>query len=260
MHGAAIITGAANRIGKALTLSLARAGFDVIIHYNTSELEAKAVAEKAKEFGVEAHILRANLLNDREVKNVIANANKILGKPLTILINNASIFEYDTLFSATLESWDRHLASNLKAPLFLMQHFAKQVPCAVEDNRGEALALANIINIVDQRVLKKTPEFLTYSLAKMALWSLTQTSAQALAPNIRVNAIGPGPTLKGHRQSEEHFAAQRRNTILERGASPDEIAKALHFILNSCSLTGQLICIDGGQHLAWKTPDILGIE
>ena len=216
MHGAAIITGGANRIGKALALSLARMGLDVIIHYNTSELEAKKVAEQARKFGVEAHILKANLLDDSEVKDVISNASKILEKPLTILINNASIFEYDTLLSATLESWDRHLASNLKAPLFLMQHFARQVPSAIKDSSDETLAQANIINIVDQRVLKKTPEFLTYSLAKMALWSLTQTAAQALAPNIRVNAIGPGPTLKGHRQSEEHFAAQRKSTILER--------------------------------------------
>ena len=260
MHSAAIITGGANRIGKALTLSLAQAGFDVIIHYHTSEYQAEEVATEARKFGVRAYILRANLLDDSEVRDIVSKANKKLGKPLTILINNASIFEYDNLVSATLESWDRHLASNLKAPFFLMQQFAKQVPGAIKDNRKESLALANIINIVDQRVLKKTPEFMTYSLAKMALWSLTQTAAQALAPNIRVNAIGPGPTLKGHRQSEEHFITQRKSTILERGASPDEIAKALHFILNSSSLTGQLICIDGGQHLAWKTADILGIE
>ena len=150
--------------------------------------------------------------------------------------------------------------SNLKAPLFLMKEFSKQVSSEQKDDRNENIPQGNIINLVDQRVLKKTPEFFTYSLAKMGLWALTQIGAQALAPKIRVNAIGPGPTLKGHRQTEDHFIKQRKNTILERGVEPSEIVEALKFILKTPSITGQLICVDGGQHLAWKTPDILGLE
>jgi NAD(P)-dependent dehydrogenase (short-subunit alcohol dehydrogenase family) len=183
-----------------------------------------------------------------------------LGRPLTILVNNASIFEHDTLETATEESWDRHIGSNLRAPFQLTQAFARQAPRAVEDASGEPQARANVINIIDQRVLKPTPEFMTYTIAKMGLWAFTRTAAQALAPHVRVNGIGPGPTLKGTRQSEDHFAAQRAATVLGRGSSPAEICAAMRFILDAPGLTGQLLCIDGGQHLAWKTPDVLGVE
>ena len=237
MNGSALITGAATRIGREMALGLA-----------------------AKTYGVKAASLKANLLNDCEVKGLITRATLLIEEPLNILVNNASIFEYDNMESASIESWDRHIGSNLKAPLFLIQEFAKLVPAGTIDINGENLPQGNIVNIVDQRVLKKTPEFLTYSLAKMGLWSLTQTAAQALAPRIRVNAIGPGPTLKGHRQKEDHFRKQRKNTILQRGSTAHEISDALIFILKSSSMTGQLICIDGGQHLAWKTVDILGLE
>jgi NAD(P)-dependent dehydrogenase (short-subunit alcohol dehydrogenase family) len=183
-----------------------------------------------------------------------------LGGPLTVLINNASIFEHDTIKSATRSSWDRHIGSNLRAPFLLTQAFAAQALPATIDENGEAQAASLIINMVDQRVRKLTPEFMTYSLAKLALWSLTQTTAQALAPTIRVNAIGPGPTMKGARQSLQHFADQRANTILQRGANPTDITATLGYFLDAPAVTGQLLCVDGGQHLGWRTPDILGVE
>jgi NAD(P)-dependent dehydrogenase (short-subunit alcohol dehydrogenase family) len=181
-----------------------------------------------------------------------------LGGPLTVLINNASIFDYDTVKSATRKSWDRHMESNLRAPFVLTQGFAAQALPAARDDNGEALAPSLIVNMVDQRVRKLTPEFMTYTLAKMGLWALTQTAAQALAPAIRVNAIGPGPTMIGARQSPQHFAKQRANTILERGANPSDVTAALGYFLDAPSVTGQLLCTDGGQHLGWKTPDIIG--
>jgi NAD(P)-dependent dehydrogenase (short-subunit alcohol dehydrogenase family) len=177
---------------------------------------------------------------------------------LDVLINNASIFEYDNLQTATPSGWDRHMSSNLEAPFILTQAFAAQAPDTASD--GETLAQAAIVNMVDQRVRKFTPEFMTYSLAKNALWTLTQTSAQALAPKIRVNAIGPGPTLQGARQSLEHFQGQRGATILKRGANIDDILGAMRYFLDASAVTGQLICVDGGQHLGWKTPDVRGIE
>ena len=260
MNRSALVTGAATRIGKEMALGLASQGIDIVVHYKNSKKEAEKVVHEANLFGVRAKCIRANLLDDCEVKELIPRASSLIGNPLNILVNNASIFEYDNIKTASIESWNRHIGSNLKAPLFLIQEFSKQVFKEEKDLNGENVPQGNIVNIVDQRVLKKTPEFFTYSLAKMALWSLTQTAAQALAPNIRVNAIGPGPTLKGHRQDNDHFKTQRKNTILKRGSAPSEILEALTFILNTPSITGQLICIDGGQHLAWKTADILGLE
>jgi NAD(P)-dependent dehydrogenase (short-subunit alcohol dehydrogenase family) len=175
-------------------------------------------------------------------------------------VNNASIFEYDRLGSATLDSWERHLNSNLRAPFFLSQAFARQAPKARTDADGEPVAQAMILNLIDQRVRKLTPEFASYTLAKLGLWGLTQTAAQALAPDIRVNAIGPGPTMQGARQSAEHFARQRAATVLQRGADPMAIVAAMRYFLQAESVTGQLICVDGGQHLAWQTPDVLGVE
>ncbi len=260
MNGSALITGAATRIGKELALGLASQGINVVVHYMSSQKEAELVVNEARSFGVRAEGLKANLLNDLEVEGLISRASTLIGEPLDILVNNASIFEYDNMETVSLKSWDRHIGSNLKAPLFLMQEFFKQISEGSEDMKGENIPQGNVINIADQRVLKKTPEFFTYSLAKMGLWSLTQIAAQALAPRVRVNAIGPGPTLKGHRQTVDHFERQRKNTVLGRGSTPGEILGALNFILNTPSVTGQLICIDGGQHLAWKTVDILGLE
>ena len=202
----------------------------------------------------------ADLLDEAQVQTLIARAVSALGGPLTVLVNNASIFEYDTLASATRRSWDRHIESNLRAPFVLTQGFAAQVPEPGVDSAGEPIARGLVVNMIDQRVYKLTPEFMSYTLAKMGLWALTQTAAQALAPQIRVNAIGPGPTLQGARQSDSHFARQRAATVLKRGANPADITAALGFFMDSPGVTGQLICVDGGQHLGWKTPDILGVE
>ncbi|MHA3913253.1 SDR family oxidoreductase [Halovulum sp. GXIMD14793] len=260
MTGAALITGGAKRLGRAMAVEAARLGFDIAIHYYGSAAEADATVAELQAMGVCAVALSADLLDDSATLALVGQAAEALGRPLTLLVNNASIFEYDTLQSATLESWDRHIGSNLKAPFLLSQAFARQVPDATQGIAGDVTANANIINMIDQRVRKLTPEFMTYTLAKSALWTLTRTSAQALAPSIRVNATGPGPTLQGARQSEAHFQTQRAATILQRGADSEDIARTLRFIVESPALTGQLLCIDGGQHLGWRTPDILGVE
>lgn len=252
------MTGAAARLGAAIACELARLGYDVALHYATSDQGARAVAAKIEGMGRKAVCLQADLLDLEACDGLVAHAASELGGPLTVLVNNASIFEHDTIRTATHESWDRHIGSNLRAPLILTQAFAAQAPEVVSD--GLPLSSGCIINMIDQRVRKLTPEFMTYTLAKAGLWTLTQTTAQALAPAIRVNAIGPGPTLQGGRQSEAHFDAQRAATLLERGSAPEDIVTALRFILQSPALTGQLLCIDGGQHLAWQTPDVIGLE
>ena len=257
---AALVTGGAQRLGAAMVRRLAERGAAVAIHYHGSDDEAEALARDLRAAGAVAVTLAADLLDRDQTAALVPHAAAALGKPLTVLVNNASIFEHDTIATATWESWDRHLGSNLRAPFELIQAFAAQVPTGAHDSAGEPVAQSVIINMVDQRVLKLTPEFSTYTIAKMGLWALTQTAARGLAPDIRVNAIGPGPTLRGARQSESHFAAQRAATVLERGASPAEICRALDFILDSPGFTGQLMCIDGGQHLAWRTPDVLGVE
>ena len=259
MAKAALVTGAAKRIGRALALCLAGRGYDVAVHFAGSREEAEGLVREIGSLGQQGVALAANLLDDKETEELVPRATRALG-PLAVLVNNASIFEHDTLSSATHESWARHMGSNLKAPFFLTQAFAAQAPEAETDENGEPLATGLVINVIDQRVRKLTPEFMTYTLAKSALWTLTRTSAQALAPRIRVNAIGPGPTLRGPRQSEEHFRLQRTGTILERGSDPEGVARAMEYFLDSHAVTGQLLCVDGGQHLAWKTPDIQGAE
>ena len=260
MAGAALVTGGAKRLGKAMVQELAELGYSVAIHYATSGDDAAALRQLLQDQGTQAVTLQANLLDDAECQGLVARAATALGQPLTVLINNASIFEYDNIQTASLESWDRHVGSNLKAPFLLTQSFAAQAPDVGCDENGEAISTSNIVNMIDQRIRKLTPEFMTYTIGKYGLWGLTQTAAQALAPRIRVNGIGPGPTLRGVAQSEAHFNAQRQATILERGASADDIRRTLRFILQSPAMTGQLICPDGGQHLAWKTVDVLGVE
>jgi NAD(P)-dependent dehydrogenase (short-subunit alcohol dehydrogenase family) len=259
MAGKALVTGAARRLGRAMALHLARRGFDVAVHFDRSADEAAEVVDAIRAMGRMAVALQADLLDEGGTMALVPRAADGLAGPLTVLVNNASIFEYDTLVSATPQSWDRHMGSNLRAPFVLMQAFASQAaPTRTED--GEPVATGLVVNMIDQRVLKPTPEFMTYTLAKMGLWALTRTAAQALAPGIRVNAIGPGPTMQGARQTAAHFARQRAATILERGADPDDICAALSYLLDARAVTGQMICVDGGQHLAWRTPDILGVE
>jgi NAD(P)-dependent dehydrogenase (short-subunit alcohol dehydrogenase family) len=258
--GAALVTGGAQRLGRAMVLELARRGTDVAVHYNSSRAPAEDLAAEARALGVRAAALGADLLDRPATAGLVPAAGAALGAPLTVLINNASIFEHDTIETATWESWDRSIGSNLRAPYELIQAFAAQVPRGTRDANGEPIASGCVVNMIDQRVRKLTPQFSTYTIAKVGLWTLTRTAAQGLAPDIRVNGIGPGPTLRGARQSAEHFAAQRAATVLGRGASPEEIVAALGYILDAPGLTGQLLCIDGGQHLVWQTPDVLGVE
>ncbi|MEL6599148.1 MAG: SDR family oxidoreductase [Pseudomonadota bacterium] len=258
--GAALITGASKRLGRAMALDLAATGWDIVIHYNSGTARAEEVAQECASHGVTAVTLGADLLSEKETAGLVSRAVEAIGRPLTLLINNASIFEYDTIESATMESWERSIGSNLRAPFQLAQTFAAQAPAAFIDAAGEPVAQAAIINMIDMRVRKPTPEFMTYSIAKAGLWAFTQTAAQGLAPRVRVNGIGPGPTMQGERQSAQHFADQRAATILERGSDPGEICAAMRFILSVPGFTGQLLCMDGGQHLAWKTPDVLGVE
>lgn len=259
MTKAALVTGAAKRLGRAIAIDLARRGFDVAVHYASSAQDAAEVVAEVEALGRHAVALPADLLDDAQTEALVPAAVDAIG-PLSVLVNNASIFEYDNLETATRDSWDRHFQSNLRAPFILTQAMAAQVPDPDLCARGEPLAKGLIVNMIDQRVRKLTPEFMTYTLAKSALWTLTQTAAQALAPKLRVNAIGPGPTLQGMRQSEAHFKAQRAATILNRGADPEGICAALGYFLDSPSVTGQLLCVDGGQHLGWQTPDVLGVE
>ena len=252
----ALVTGAGARIGRAMALYLGQHGYDVAVHYATSRSGADNVVADLSQMGRNAVALQADLLDESSVQNLIPAAMQALGGPITCLINNASIFEYDNITSATRNNWDRHMESNLRAPFVLTQALATTAPEPLYDAQNEPLAQALVINMIDQRVRKLTPEFMTYTIAKMGLWAFTQTAARALAPKVRVNAIGPGPTLQGARQSANHFAAQRRNTILQRGAGTDDITGALGYFVNATAVTGQLLCVDGGQHLGWKTPDV----
>ncbi len=236
-----LVTGAARRFGRAIALDLAAHGWNVVVHYNTSQSEARATAEDVRALGVEAKIVQADLAREEEARGLIAKAGA-----LDALVNNASIFEYDDWQSATRQSWDRHMEINLRAPFVLAQDFARQLGCRE----------GSIVNIIDQRVLKPTPQFMSYSVSRAGLHWLTATLAQALAPKVRVNAVAPGPSFIGARQSEEHYAKQRASTILGRGAEVADLLGAVRYVLEARSVTGEMIAVDGGQHLAWQTPDV----
>lgn len=256
----ALVTGAGRRLGRAMALELARQGFDVAVHYASSAEAAAGVVTEIEALGRRAVALGADLLDEAQVQALLPRAAGALGGPILTLVNNASIFEHDSIGTATRESWDRHMESNLRAPFVLTQALAAQMPEPETDADGEPVARGLVVNMIDQRVRKLTPEFMSYTIAKMGLWALTRTAAQALAPRIRVNAIGPGPTLQGHRQSDGHFRRQRRATVLERGAGEQDVTAALAYLLRARAVTGQLICVDGGQHLAWRTPDVQDVE
>ena len=258
MTGQALITGAAKRLGRAMAMYLAGRGLDVAIHYNGSKKDAEQAVEEAQGLGVRAVALQADLTVEEDMQNLVPRAVDALGGPLTVLVNSASIFEHDTIETGTRESWDRHIESNLRAPFVLTQVFAAQAPDPIvggEWDEPEAQAL--IVNMVDQRVRKLTPHFASYTIAKMGLWTMTQTAAQTFGPRVRVNAIGPGPTMQGVRQSREHFEHQRRNTIMKRGSDASDVTGALGYLMDAPSVTGQLICVDSGQHLGWQTPDMM---
>ncbi|WP_165190579.1 SDR family oxidoreductase [Caulobacter soli] len=247
-RGAALVTGGGRRIGRALALEAAGAGFDVAVHYRTAKDEAQAVADEIAALGRRAVVLDAELTHEAQTAALVGRAAQALG-PVTLLINSASTFEDDRLATSTRESWDAHLDANLRAPIVLAQAFSAALP-------GDHSGL--IVNVVDQRVLRPNPQFFSYSLSKAGLWWATQTLAQDLAPRIRVNAIGPGPTLPSVHQAPGEFEAEAAGTLLQRHASPDEIAAALRYLIDATSVTGQMIAVDAGQHLGWRTPDIIG--
>ncbi|MEO9968781.1 MAG: SDR family oxidoreductase [Hyphomonadaceae bacterium] len=244
---AALVTGAGARLGKAMAVALGQDGWHVGIHYRTSATGAEETARIITENGGTAQIIRANLAKESDVAGLIPAVQAALGMPLTLLVNSVSTFEDDSAHTHTRENWDFHFDVNLRAPIHLAQHFAAALP------EGEK---ALIVNLIDQRVLKLNPQFFTYTLSKSALWSATRTLAQAFAPNIRVNGIGPGPTLRSIHQSEADFAAEAEATLTREGSNPDEIVKALRYLIDAQSITGQMIASDGGQHLLWQTPDI----
>lgn len=242
---AALVTGGGRRIGRALCLALAESGYAVAVHHRRSTAEAEAVAAHIAKRGGKAIALAADLADEDAVRSLLARASAALG-PVGVLVNNASIFENDTVQTATRDSWQRHLAVNLRAPFVLMQEFAARLP-------AEAGGL--IVNLLDERVWNPTPHFVSYTLTKSGLWTLTQTMALALAPRIRVNGIGPGPTLPSERQSREQFLDRCRAMPLRRGTSPEEIAATLRFLLSAPAMTGQMIALDGGEHLGWAQSD-----
>jgi NAD(P)-dependent dehydrogenase (short-subunit alcohol dehydrogenase family) len=247
-----LVTGAAKRLGRAIALDLARHGWSVAIHYNSSEKEARATAADAATAGVKVALLKADLSRESETATLIERAAQELG-PLTGLVNSASLFENDDWYSVSRESWDKHMETNLRAPFVLAQAFARQVP---REEHGACEACGAIVNLIDQRVLKPTPQFFSYSLSKAGLKWLTTTLAQALAPRVRVNAVGPGPTIINARQSAADFARQRDATVLGRGAEPQDVCDAVRYLLEASAVTGQMLAVDGGQHLIWQTPDV----
>ncbi len=239
-----LVTGAGKRIGREIALDLAARGWAVAVHYNNSRAEAEEVVAQIIARSGRAVALGADLAHESEVAALVPAAVERLGA-LTALINNASVFKDDRANTVSRTSWDEHLEVNLRAPLVLTQAFAAQLP---------ATRSGCVINILDQRVWNLTPFFLSYTVSKSALWTLTRTLALALAPRIRVNAIGPGPTLRNERQTEEHFAAQCQRIPLARATTPGEICQCVRFILGSMALTGQMIALDGGEHLGWAQP------
>ena len=236
-----LVTGAARRLGRAIALHLAGRGARIGVHYHRSEAEAAALVAEIEALGGKAVAFGADLARMEELGSLIEACAERLGRP-TCLINNAARFQWDDVASLNPAGWQAHLDINLRAPIFLAQAFARALP-------GEASG--SVINFIDQRVWRLTPEFFSYTVAKSALWTATKTLAQALSPHIRVNAIGPGPVLPSHRQSEAEFLAECQSTPLQRGATPAEVCAAIDFLLATPSVTGQMIALDGGQHLAW---------
>lgn len=239
---AVLVTGAAKRLGRAIALRLARDGYDVAIHYRSSKLDAEALAAEIKALGRRTALVDGELSKEADVATIVPRASAALGH-LTALVNSASVFEDDRVETATRASWDKHIDTNLRAPLVLSQAFAKQLPAG---------ARGGIVNIVDQQVLNLTPQFLSYTVSKAGLWTLTRTLAQALAPAIRVNAVAPGPSLKADRQSQANFDAHVQATLLQRPSAPEDIAGAVAYLLSAPAVTGQMIVVDSGQHLAWS--------
>lgn len=246
-RGVALITGSARRIGRALATALAQAGFDIVAHHHQSHDEVQTLCASLHAVGRRAVALEADLSQEAQASGLIERA-QALG-PVTVLVNNAALFEDDRIETLSADLWRRHMAINLHAPILLSQSFAAALPASMT---------GVIINLLDQRVLRPNPQFFSYGLSKAALWSATQTMAQALAPRIRVNGIGPGPTLPSIHQSTAQFLAEAQATPLSHAVDPEQIAAAALYLIDACCVTGQMIAVDGGQHLAWRTPDVSG--
>ena len=242
-----IITGAATRIGAAIAKKLSGPKIEIVIHYNKSKSKAERLKKELNKDGTIVYLIKADLGKEKEVQKLIKLSKSKL-KYFDCLINNASLFENDKLENFTVKSWDIHLNANLKAPALLSRGFANNI-------KGKN---NNIINIIDQRVFKLTPYFFSYTLSKTGLYTLTKTSAMSLAPNIRVNGIAPGPTIKNKRQSEKHFKKQYLATPLRRKVDVEQICNAVDFFIKNRSITGQVLAMDSGQSLNWQTPDIMG--
>ena len=244
-----IITGGATRIGAAIAKKLSGPGVEIVIHYNRSKLNAEKLKKELSKNLTKVYLIKGNLSKETDVNKIIKFAKSKL-KNFNCLINNASLFENDKLDNFTTDSWGRHLRTNLRTPALLSKEFAKNI---VGKNN-------NIINIIDQRVFKLTPYFFSYTISKTGLYTLTKTSAMSLAPNIRVNGIAPGPTLKNKRQTEKHFRKQYLSTPLKKQVNVQEICNAVDFLIKNKSITGQVIAVDSGQSLNWQTPDIINIK
>lgn len=243
MPKTALVTGGAQRVGRSICLGLAESGYAVAVHYNSSSAAADELVAEITANGGRAVSVSADLSDSRETRTLVDRAVAALG-PVGLLVNNASLFEEDALDNLDDDLWDKHFAVHVKAPSLLAAAFAAHKP-------GDGL----IVNMIDERVWKLTPNFTSYTLSKSALWTATKTMAQALAPNIRVNAIGPGPTLPSYRQSQEDFDTQLQALLLKRAPDLSEFTNTILYFVAAKSVTGQMIALDGGQHLGWQTPD-----
>lgn len=242
----ALVTGAGGRLGRAMAEALGADGWAVAVHYRGSAEGAEETAETIRAGGGRAEIIGCDLSDEGERATLLGQSRTRLDIPVTLLVNSASTFTGDSTIGHTREDWDHHFEPNLRAPVHLAQQLAADLP---DGERGL------VVNLIDQKVLKLNPLFFTYTLSKAALWQATRMLAQGLAPNVRVNAIAPGPTLASVHQSAEQFAAERAATLTGEGSSPEEIVKALRYLISASSVTGQMIASDGGQHLMWQTPD-----
>ena len=241
-----IITGGATRIGAAIAEKLSGKNKDIIIHYNKSKSKAESLKKKLQNYGTNVYLVKGDLSKESDILKII-KFSKSKMKFFDCLVNNASLFENDKLENFSSKSWEKHISTNLKAPALLTKEFSKNI-------KGQN---NNIINIIDQRIFKLTPYFFSYTLSKTGLYTLTKTSAMSLSPNIRVNGIAPGPTIKNKRQTEKHFRSQYLATPLKRQVDIKEICNAVDFFIKNGSITGQVLALDSGQSLNWQTPDII---
>ncbi|OYU52756.1 MAG: short chain dehydrogenase [Alphaproteobacteria bacterium PA1] len=246
-----LVTGAGQRLGLAIAQKLAKAGHTVILHASNSIAQAEAAAESLRAEGAKAYAVQADLLVEADVASLITRASSLAGVPITGLVNNASIFEGDEASDFTRASWDRHFDVHVRVPCELARNLAAALPA------GQS---GSIVNLIDQRIFKLTPQFFTYTLSKAALATATHTLAQALAPHVRVNGVAPGPTARNIRQSDEDFQKQVDATLLGTGSPVDDVVEAVCFLLNAEAVTGQIMAVDGGQSLIWRTADVDGIN